>query len=75
MKFIADYFVKTRTFLFVFFCLSSALAGVSQHAPDDLSFKDRLQPLAEENIFKTEEYFITTLTVNPAIAQGGDGRY
>ena len=30
----------------------------AQTGPDELFFKDRLQPVSEENIFKTEGYFI-----------------
>lgn len=30
---------------------------LAQSSSDTLSFKDRLQPLGEDNIFKSEEYY------------------
>ncbi|MCL6267102.1 alpha-L-fucosidase [Flagellimonas myxillae] len=43
------------TFVLMVFFLRSQ--GMAQSRPDTLFFKDRLQPLSKENVFKTEGYY------------------
>ncbi|WP_232625249.1 alpha-L-fucosidase [Pareuzebyella sediminis] len=43
----------------------------AQSRPDTLFFKDRLQPISEENIFSTEGYY----NWGPSIIKGDDNRY
>ncbi len=58
------------TSLLLFFTLS--LFNVySQEHPDNLFFKDRLQPISRENIFKTEVYY----NWGASIIKGDDGKY
>ena len=47
--------MKTHNLLFVIMLAVSSVSA--QPRPDILFFKDRLQPLAKENIFKTEGYY------------------
>jgi alpha-L-fucosidase len=51
--------------------LGLTLFAAAQSRPDILFFKDRLQPLAEENIFKTSGYYNWC----PSILQTDDGMY
>jgi len=48
-----------------------SVAGYSQSKPDMLFFKDRLQPLSPENIFKTEGYYNWC----SSMIRGDDGKY
>ncbi len=49
------------------FCIS----GFAQTHPDKLFFKDRLEKLSEENLFKTEDYYNWCSSV----IKGEDGKY
>ena len=58
----------TKTLLSVFFLISMAQA---QERPDLLFFKDRLQAVQTDNIFKTDGYY----NWGPSIIKGNDGKY
>ncbi len=57
--------------LFFFIALILPLTTLSQVRPDTLFFKDRLQLVSEENIFKTEGYYNWCSSV----IKGDDGKY
>ena len=61
--------MKKPTLLFV--VMLFWLYGFSQEHPDKLFFKDRLQPISDENIFKTEGYY----NWGSSIIKGDDGKY
>ncbi|NOR75088.1 MAG: family 43 glycosylhydrolase [Draconibacterium sp.] len=46
-----------QKFLFVFIIVFVSFNLIGQNKADNLKFKDQLQPLSEENIFKTEGYY------------------
>jgi alpha-L-fucosidase len=58
----------------LFLLFATILLGITSSAqPDEspLFFKDRLQPLSEENVFRSEEYF----NLCSSIIKGDDGKY
>lgn len=61
--------MKTLNLLFALLLAVSSVSAQSK--PDILYFKDRLQPLANDNIFKTEGYFNWCSSV----IKGDDGKY
>lgn len=56
-------------FLLIFFLLFGSLSA--QNRPDQLFFKDRLMPLKNENIFRSDEYYNWCNSV----VKGDDGKY
>ncbi len=71
MKHLQNNFLRTRTLISLVLFLLGMPAVFSEYVADDLFFKDRLQPLAEENIFKSDVYFNWC----SSIIKGDDGRY
>jgi len=57
--------------LFLLFLVISVSNLHGQEHPDNLFFKDRLQPVSEDNIFKTEGYY----NWGASIIKGDDGKY
>ena len=49
----------------------AAIVALGQNKRDDLFFKDRLQPISEENILKTEGYY----NWGASIIKGKEGKY
>ena len=60
-----------KKLLSLFLCLLVGVTILAQPKPDILYFKDRLQPLSNDNIFKTEGYFNWC----SSIIKGDDGKY
>ncbi len=60
-----------KPLFFICTILLTGLPCLSQSSPDNLFFKDRLQPLEEENIFRTEGYYNWC----SSIIKGDDGKY
>ncbi|MFV0269038.1 MAG: glycoside hydrolase family protein, partial [Draconibacterium sp.] len=60
-----------RKLIFTALLLFLARAAFPQNHPDQLFFKDRLQPISEENIFKTEDYYNWC----SSMVKGDDGKY
>lgn len=61
--------MKNLNFLILIFLLIAQASA--QNRPDQLFFKDRLQPISEENIFKSDEYFNWC----SSMVKGDDGKY
>lgn len=60
-----------KKLLFIVVSVMIFIRVVSQNKTDNLTFKDRLQPLSEENIFKTDGYYNWC----SSILKGDDGKY
>ena len=52
-----------KTLFFICTILLTKLTPLTQSRPDNLFFKDRLQPLSGENIFGTEGYYNWCLSI------------
>ena len=66
--------MKNRSFfilLTLLICVPSLIFSQNDTNPDNLFFKDRLQPVSEDNILKTEGYY----NWGGSIIKGPDGRY
>ncbi len=61
----------TKGFIVFIFCCSLYSGMAQSEKPDTLFFKDRLQEISEDNIFKTEGYF----NWGASIIKGEDGKY
>ncbi|POY39296.1 hypothetical protein C3K47_02020 [Solitalea longa] len=57
--------------LLLFLLLTAGLQVFAQNQSDTLSFKDRLQPITQDNIYKTDGYYNWC----PSIIKGKDGKY
>ncbi|MCG8308351.1 MAG: alpha-L-fucosidase [Cytophagales bacterium] len=51
--------------------LTLNMSAFAQHDPDNLFLRDRLEPVDEKNIFKTDGYY----NWGASIIKGGDGKY
>ncbi len=60
-----------RNVLFILVLVLICFGATSQVQTDNLIFKDRLQPLSKENIFKTSDYYNWC----SSIVKGDDGKY
>lgn len=66
-----ELFIYMRHFQVIVICLFCYLGAVGQKQPDKLFFKDRLQPISENNIFKTKGYY----NWGTSIIKGNDDQY
>ena len=60
-----------QKFLFVFIIVLVSFNLIGQNKADNLKFKDQLQPLSDENIFKTDGYYNWC----SSIVKGDDSKY
>jgi len=57
--------------IFILICIAPAFGSDDKTKPDNLFFRDKLQPISEENIFKTDGYY----NWGSSIIKGKDGKY
>lgn len=57
--------------ILLFLLLTASLQVIGQTRPDTLHFKDRLQPVSQDNIYRTEGYYNWC----PSIIKGKDGKF
>ncbi|HRO45746.1 alpha-L-fucosidase [Agriterribacter sp.] len=60
-----------KRYLLLVTCFVNSLWLFGQSVPDVLFFKDKLQPITEDNIFKTDGYYHS----GSSIIKGNDGKY
>lgn len=63
--------MNINKFLFLFVGILLVMSTSAQHKNDFLAFKDRLQPISEDNVFRSKEYFNWC----SSIIKGDDGKY